>query len=152
MSAKRKKYTDEERYALIDREAYKRDLYELENLGGFTRVYPVSQGQIEEYSRFFDLAYELMDPGCVMYATDKYRRKGGEGRGYYQPMYEIPEGKGRGLSCGQGKKRKVGKTKREAESLLAVQRSPKGGLARQKEREREMKNSFYSTKDVNKQK
>jgi hypothetical protein len=61
LTGKRKKFTNEERKIYMIEEAKKRDEYEKENMGGFTKIFLLSEEQMNEYRKFYDYAVELFN-------------------------------------------------------------------------------------------
>ena len=59
VTGKRKKYSNQERKAYMIEQARKRDQYESENLGGFTKIFMVSEDQMNQHKKFYDYAYEI---------------------------------------------------------------------------------------------
>jgi|688.fasta_scaffold184783_3 hypothetical protein len=59
MSGKRKKYTPEERQALIIEEARKRDEYEKNHLGRYTKIFIINEDQFKSYKKYYDYSTEL---------------------------------------------------------------------------------------------
>lgn len=59
MSGKRKKYSPEERQALLIEEARRRDEYEKAHLGRFTKIFILGEDQLAEYRKYYDFAMEL---------------------------------------------------------------------------------------------
>ena len=50
VSGKRKKYSNEERKNHMNEEAKKRNAYEQEHLGGFTKIFVLNEEQMNEYN------------------------------------------------------------------------------------------------------
>lgn len=61
VSGKRKKYTNEERRTYMNEEARKRDAYEADHLGGFTKIFVISEEQMAENKKFYDYSFELFN-------------------------------------------------------------------------------------------
>lgn len=40
-------------------QARKRDQYQMENIGGFTKIFMLSQEQMNQYKKYYDYAFEL---------------------------------------------------------------------------------------------
>ena len=59
MSGKRKKYTPQERQALTVEQARRRDQYEKQHLGRFTKIFILNEDQLSDYKRFYDFSMEL---------------------------------------------------------------------------------------------
>lgn len=59
MSGKRKKYTPEERQALIIEEARRRDEYEKQHLGRFTKIFILNEDQLADYKKYYDFSMEI---------------------------------------------------------------------------------------------
>ena len=59
MSGKRKKYTPEEKQALIIEQARKRDQYEKDHLGRFTKIFMLNEDQLADYKKYYDFSMEI---------------------------------------------------------------------------------------------
>lgn len=45
----------------MNQAVHERNTIEDNRLGGFRKIYPISQDQINKYQRFFDISYEVSD-------------------------------------------------------------------------------------------
>lgn len=61
MSGKRKKYSPEERQALLIEEARKRDEYEKAHLGRFAKIFILNEDQLADYRKYYDFSMELFN-------------------------------------------------------------------------------------------
>lgn len=61
MSGKRKKYSPEERQALLIEEARRRDEHEKAHLGRFTKIFILGEEQLADYRKYYDFAMELFN-------------------------------------------------------------------------------------------
>lgn len=59
ISGKRKKYTAEERRVNCIEEARKRDEHEAKNMGRFTKIFLLSEQQMQEHKKYYDFSMEL---------------------------------------------------------------------------------------------
>lgn len=61
MSGKRKKYTMEERKILMKEQAERRNEYQKNNMGSFTKIFILSQEQFLNYKKYYDFAMEVYE-------------------------------------------------------------------------------------------
>lgn len=59
MTGKRKKYTEEEKEGLSREAQQQRNQQEDCKLGGFKKIYPLSEEQVKKYKRFFQYSHEM---------------------------------------------------------------------------------------------
>lgn len=78
VSGKRRKYTNEERKLHMNEEAKKRDAYEADHIGGYTKIFLISEDQLLENKKFYDYAYEL------------YNSVGANSMSTYAPTSQYP--------------------------------------------------------------
>ena len=80
ITGKRKKYTEEEKEWLMNQAVVERDEMESGRLGGFEKIYPLSEEQVGRYERYFKAAYEVSE---VVVGE-----RGREGKMYFQPRMD----------------------------------------------------------------
>ena len=61
MSGKRKKYTPEERKAMVIEEARKRDEHQKDNLGRYTKIFILNENQLAQYKKYYDYSMQMFN-------------------------------------------------------------------------------------------
>lgn len=59
MTGKRRRYTNEERKNYMNEEARKRDKYEANNMGNYTKIFVLNEEQMLDYHKYYEYAFEL---------------------------------------------------------------------------------------------
>lgn len=72
VTGKRKKYSNQERKAYMIEQARKRDEYQSKNLGGFTKIFMLSEEQMNDHKKFYDYAYQLFNSTSQISSTSTF--------------------------------------------------------------------------------
>ena len=57
VTGKRKKYSNEERRNIMNEYARKRNMFEKDHLGAFTKIFLLNEDQMNDYRKYYDFSY-----------------------------------------------------------------------------------------------